>query len=228
MSENTGNASATPSVIRVVVSSTNPVKVPEHLALRSLQLTPPRPPSPRCQVESTRRAFCRTFPASDIHMISLSVPSGVPDQPMGDAQTRQGALNRACNARDSAAARGDAVDFCVGLEGGCVFEAPVELPSPSSAHEAPHAAAQELSCFAWGVVIKPGSSKVGLARTASFQLPDAVAQLVSQVALPSQPSCVSRLMLLLREWSLELRMTKCLVESTASAKAGRSGCCLVV
>ena len=161
-------------------------------------------------------------------MISVSVPSGVPDQPMGDAQTRQGALNRACNARDSVADGGDAVDFFVGLEGGCVFEAPVELPSlPSSAQAAPHAPAQELSCFAWGVVIKPGSSKVGVARTASFQLPDSVAQLVSQVP-PCIDGLMPRLMLRFREWNLELRMTKCSVESTASAKAGRLGCCLVV
>jgi inosine/xanthosine triphosphatase len=114
---------------------------------------------------------------------SVSVPSGVPDQPMGDEQTRQGALNRACNASNL---QGHAADFFVGLEGGCVFEAPVELPSSQSSPARP----QQLSCFAWGIVVKRGSSVVGAARTASFQLPDCVAQLVAQV--PSSPPLFSK------------------------------------
>jgi len=112
-----------------------------------------------------------------VSVTSVSVPSGVPDQPMGDEQTRQGALNRACNASNLPSGPGQAADFFVGLEGGCVFEAPVEIPSSQSAPARP----QQLSCFAWGIVVKRGSSVVGAARTASFQLPDCVAQLVAQV-----------------------------------------------
>jgi non-canonical (house-cleaning) NTP pyrophosphatase len=93
---------------------------------------------------------------------------------MGDGQTRQGALNRACNARDLVLSRGQSADYYVGLEGGCSFEEPVTLPSS-------HRAQQELTCFAWGIVVKAGSSVVGAARTASFQLPDSVARLVAQV-----------------------------------------------
>ncbi len=124
---------------------------------------------------------------------------------MGDDETKLGALNRACNARDCVCGRGEAADFFVGLEGGCVFEAPVELPmssAPSAApaaahtvtspetctHRAAQARPQQLSCFAWGIVIKAESSVVGAARTASFQLPNSVANLVSQVAL-CFPAC---------------------------------------
>jgi non-canonical (house-cleaning) NTP pyrophosphatase len=146
---------------------------------------------------------------------------------MGDDQTRQGALNRACNARDRVAERGETADFFVGLEGGCAFEAPVQLPSSDSALSASFARPQELSCFAWGVVIKTGNSVVGAARTASFQLPDAVAQLVSQV-IPTELSFVPRDNFAHREWNSALRMTRFLVESTANARAGRSDCCLVV
>ncbi len=129
------------------------------------------------QIEATRRAFSRTFPSCDVVIISVSVPSGVPDQPMGDDETRQGALNRACNARSHLCDQGESADFFVGLEGGCVFEARVELPSTRGAQ----GGTQQLSCFAWGIVIKTDSSVVGAARTASFQLPAAVADLVSQV-----------------------------------------------
>jgi non-canonical (house-cleaning) NTP pyrophosphatase len=100
---------------------------------------------------------------------------------MGDDETRRGAINRASNARDESLARGEAADFFVGLEGGCVFEAPVEIPSSRLKQAESCTRPQELSCFAWAVVIKHGSSTVGAARTASFQLPDAVSQLVAQV-----------------------------------------------
>ena len=128
---------------------------------------------------------------------------------MGDEETKLGALNRACNARDCVCGRGEAADFFVGLEGGCAFEAPVELPlssAPSAAPAVAHTVAppepstrpsaqarpQQLSCFAWGIVIKAESSVVGAARTASFQLPNSVANLVSQVTL-FFPACRERL-----------------------------------
>jgi non-canonical (house-cleaning) NTP pyrophosphatase len=211
---------AAPSLLRVVVSSTNPVKV-QATACRSPPSSFLLTTSSRTQIEATRLAFSRTFPACDVVIISVSVPSGVPDQPMGDDQTRQGALNRACNARDM----GQAADFFVGLEGGCVFEAPVVLPSKEASSS--QARPQELSCFAWGVVIKAQGSTVGAARTASFQLPESVANLVSQVSRPL-PLCSTRIILFGREWSSALRMTWCSVASTASAPAGQLGFCLVV
>jgi inosine/xanthosine triphosphatase len=45
----------------------------------------------------------------------VAVPSGIPDQPWGDAETRQGALNRA-----RAALASQAADLAVGFEGGLI------------------------------------------------------------------------------------------------------------
>ena len=50
------------------------------------------------KVNSVRNAFAANFPGSDLEVVGYSVPSGVDDQPWGDVQTRQGALNRAENA----------------------------------------------------------------------------------------------------------------------------------
>lgn len=81
-------------VHRVVVGSTNPVKV---AAVRAVLA--------RCAVSVV------------VHGVAVS--SGVPDQPWGDEETRIGAVGRALAAlqADSAA------DLAVGLEGGVVREA---------------------------------------------------------------------------------------------------------
>jgi len=85
-----------------------------------------------------------------------AVPSGVSDQPMTDAETLHGALNRAANAQTAE----PAADFWVGIEGGCeVLEG-------------------ELACFAWAVV--RSKELVGKGRTGLFFLPEAVARLVRQ------------------------------------------------
>ncbi len=76
---------------KVAVGSTNPTKV-----------------------EAVRRIFSQAYPGSEV--MGLSVPSGVPDQPIGDEATRQGALNRAHAALEAARA-----DLGLGLEGGVVF-----------------------------------------------------------------------------------------------------------
>lgn len=80
--------------LTIAIGSTNPVKI--------------------AAVESVLR---RAFPAAQF--ISMAVPSGVPNQPWGDDETRQGAENRARAARAVADA-----GFGVGLEGGLV-ETPV-------------------------------------------------------------------------------------------------------
>ncbi len=82
-----------PWVHRVVVGSRNPVKVNAVRAVLD-----------RC--------------TADVVVHGIAVPSGVPDQPWGDAETRAGALARA---RAALAADGDA-DLGVGLEGGAVRE----------------------------------------------------------------------------------------------------------
>lgn len=80
-----------PDVHRVVVGSTNPVKV---AAVRAVLR--------RCAVEPS------------VH--GVGVASGVPDQPWGDGETRAGAITRA----RAALAADPAADLGVGLEGGVV------------------------------------------------------------------------------------------------------------
>ena len=72
--------------MKIVVASFNPVKV-----------------------GAVRAAFAACFPGERLDIESIAVPSGVPDQPMSDAETLAGARNRVRNARE---ARPDA-DFCL-------------------------------------------------------------------------------------------------------------------
>lgn len=57
----------------------------------------------------------------DVRVEGASVPSGVPDQPLGEAQTREGAVNRA---RAAVALCGSAEGWGVGLEGGLLIDGP--------------------------------------------------------------------------------------------------------
>jgi inosine/xanthosine triphosphatase len=82
-----------PEVRRVVVGSENPVKIG---AVRAVLR--------RCATEPT------------VH--GVAVPSGVPDQPWGDDETRAGAIARAHAALEA----DPAADLGVGLEGGVVRE----------------------------------------------------------------------------------------------------------
>lgn len=50
-------------------------------------------------------------------VVGIAVPSGVPEQPIGETQVREGATNRAHNARMAANA-----EWGVGLEGGVDFD----------------------------------------------------------------------------------------------------------
>ncbi len=76
--------------MKIAIGSTNPVKV-----------------------AAVRQVFSRAFPA--VEFAAQSVSSGVPDQPWGDDQTRQGALNRATAVLHRAGAT-----LGVGLEGGLI------------------------------------------------------------------------------------------------------------
>ncbi|ALI98707.1 inosine/xanthosine triphosphatase [Rufibacter tibetensis] len=78
-------------VQKVVVASTNPVKV--NAALSGLQAM---------------------FPHYEFKAEPISVPSGVADQPMSDSETLTGALNRVNNA----VAHHPDADFWIGIEGG--------------------------------------------------------------------------------------------------------------
>jgi inosine/xanthosine triphosphatase len=117
----------------VIVASTNPVKI-----------------------NTARLGFTRMFPAEAFTFQGTSVPSGVSDQPMTDAETLLGARTRAQNARKNH----PAADYWVGLEGGV------------------HPRDQILDAFAWIVVLS--RTHECESRTATFQLPPKVAQLVHQ------------------------------------------------
>ncbi len=84
----------------VAVGSTNPVKV-----------------------EPVRLVLARAFP--EARVVSVEVRSGVPEQPIGPEQMRQGARNRALGALKEVLAQAPATDetrWGVGLEGGVDFE----------------------------------------------------------------------------------------------------------
>jgi inosine/xanthosine triphosphatase len=108
------------------------------------------------KLEAIRVGFSRMYPDREFVVEGVTVPSGVDDQPMTDAETLQGAHNRAVNARSHTP---DA-DFWVGIEGGS------------------EDGDSGMGTFAWVVVLS--ADKTGKARTATFFLPQEVAQLVRQ------------------------------------------------
>lgn len=105
------------------------------------------------KVQPVRDVFAAYWPGAEVE--GVAVPSGVPDQPVGEAQTRGGAVNRA----RAALARAGAAGWGVGLEGGVVFDGP------------------EGRLF--GVVavahVQAGRVRVEVARTAELRLPPTVA-----------------------------------------------------
>lgn len=116
---------------RIVVASGNPVKV-----------------------NATRSGFQRMFPDTDFELVMVSVDSGVSHQPMTEAETLQGAENRAKEAARSV----PQADFWVGIEGGI------------------EDLADGMLAYAWIVVRCDGPT--GKGRTGAFLLPESVAQLV--------------------------------------------------
>jgi inosine/xanthosine triphosphatase len=119
--------------LKIIVASQNPVKV-----------------------QAVRGGFTRLFPGIAFEVGTVSLPSGVSDQPGSSAETRQGAYNRACSAR---LARPQA-DYWVGVEGGIEDEG------------------DGMAAFAWIVVVD--RQRTGQSRTGAFYLPPAVAALVRQ------------------------------------------------
>jgi inosine/xanthosine triphosphatase len=108
------------------------------------------------KIQATRLAFQAMFPSQPFSFESVSVPSDVRAQPLSDAETLQGATNRARNARG---AQPDA-DIWVGLEGGVAIDG------------------EDLWSFAWVVVLT--QTLLGRGKTGTVQLPKRVAQLVAQ------------------------------------------------
>jgi inosine/xanthosine triphosphatase len=108
------------------------------------------------KLRATEHGFRKTFAGEAIHVEGLAAESGVAHQPMSNEETLRGARNRAAHAQQLRAG----ADFWVGLEGG-VYEREGTLEA-----------------FAWIVVLS--TYLRGEARTATFELPPEVAQLVHQ------------------------------------------------
>jgi len=108
------------------------------------------------KIQAALHGFQRMFRGEAFHIQTISVPSGVSDQPRTNPDTLLGALNRAAGA---AGLLRDA-DYWVGIEGG------VEEING------------ELAAFAWIVV--QNANLIGKSRTGTFFLPPRVAQLVKE------------------------------------------------
>lgn len=119
---------------KIVVASKNPVKM-----------------------SAVRNGFQKMFPHETFEVDSVSVSSGVTDQPMSDAETLEGAWNRSHHAGEVVA---DA-DFWIGIEGGVEDKL------------------GEMEAFAW-VVIKSRDGKIGKGRSSAFFLPQRIADLIRQ------------------------------------------------
>ncbi len=128
-------------LLHIVVGSTNPVKQ-----------------------QAARDGFAAMFPDASLNLTGIDAPSAVSDQPVGDSETLQGALNRA---RYALRSHEDA-DYVVGIEGG--------IGPLNGASDQDRGA---LMAFAW-IVILNRDGKIGRARSGAFQLPDEIARLIRQ------------------------------------------------
>lgn len=115
----------------IVVASKNPVKIQAALS-----------------------GFQRMFPDEEFNVQTISVPSLVADQPCGDQETLQGAMNRARQAQVLT----PTADYWIGIEGGTGDFG------------------EELTAFAWIVVLN--QEQCGKSRTGAFFLPPEVTRLV--------------------------------------------------
>jgi len=106
------------------------------------------------KINAARLGFERMFPERAFEAAGVSAASGVPDQPVGDEETLAGARNRALGARE----KKPEAQFWVGMEGGI-------------AHRG-----EKMDAFAW-IVVLSGRGECE-ARTATFELPRKVAELV--------------------------------------------------
>lgn len=116
------------------------------------------------KIRAAKNGFEAAFPGQVFELRSVSVASGVADQPMSDAETLQGAENRAAEAEKQcpASSRQAGTCFWVGMEGGLAPEN--------------HSDDSPLMAFAW-VVVRAGEIS-GRSRTATFTLPKKITGLV--------------------------------------------------
>ena len=108
------------------------------------------------KVRATQSGFQLMFPRRTVRVEGLEVPSAVSSQPRTDSETLHGAEARTARARESV----PTADFWVGIEGGI------------------DEMATGMVAYAW-VVVRSGNL-VGRAKTGTFFLPAAVAELVRE------------------------------------------------
>lgn len=106
------------------------------------------------KINAVLAGFQKFFPEQRWVVTGVSVDSNVSHQPVGDAETLHGAESRARNARSIESN----ADYWVGIEGGVEERDGV------------------LHGFAWVVVIS--SDREGRSRTATFEIPPAIARMV--------------------------------------------------
>ena len=115
----------------VIVASNNPVKL-----------------------KAAEEGFKAMFPAESFHFIGEKPVISISVQPMTDAETLQGASERAHKVKDAH----PEADYWIGIEGGV------------------EDSANEMGAFAWAVVLD--NEGMGKGRTGVFYLPQKVAELV--------------------------------------------------
>jgi inosine/xanthosine triphosphatase len=108
------------------------------------------------KVQAAVNGFRRLLPNAELNVITASVPSGVAHQPLSDEETLRGALNRSSNAQRAK----PHADYWIGIEGG------IQVIGP------------EMVSFLWIVV--RSQEMMGKARSGTFFLPPAVAELIRQ------------------------------------------------
>lgn len=106
------------------------------------------------KIDCVRRGFEKMFSGEPFAIRGVEVPSGVSRQPSDSAETLQGALNRARNARAAV----PQAHYWVGVEGGV------------------EDVAGEMEAFAWVVALS--AERYGKGRSGTFFLPQTVAELV--------------------------------------------------
>ncbi len=111
------------------------------------------------KLEAVSVAFESFFPDVSFEVQPVTVPSGVKAQPLSDAETLLGASNRARAARELE----PEADFWLGIEGGL-------QPVPGES--------ERFLSYCWVDVL--GRRQAGRARSASYELPKAICDLIRQ------------------------------------------------
>lgn len=106
------------------------------------------------KIKAVKMGFENLLPERKFEYIGVSVPSGVREQPMSNDETLKGALMRVENAQGEFEKAG----FWVGIEGGIQERG------------------ESMEAFAW-IIIK-SQTRVGRSKTATFELPPKVVELI--------------------------------------------------